>query len=143
LPAIPAAQRTGSRLLQVDGPYGGLASTGLFTDIATLLRPGDLLVMNDTRVIPARLFGHKDSGGKVEVLVERIVSPHVVLAHLRASKSPKAGAMLHFPGGVQVVMEGREQDLFRLRFPVPVSGLPAGPWRGAAATVFPAGPRGQ
>jgi len=115
----PAVQRTGSRLLQIDGPAGAWHH-GLFTDIETLLQPGDLLVMNDTRVIPARLFGHKDSGGKVEVLVERIVGTHVVLAHLRASKSPKAGALLHFPGGVQVIMEDREQDLFRLRFPVPV-----------------------
>lgn len=115
----PAVQRTGSRLLQVDGPAGSWHH-GLFTDIEALLKPGDLLVMNDTRVIPARLFGQKDSGGKVEVLVERIVEPHVALVHLRASKSPKAGAVLYFPGNVQVLMEGREEDLFRLRFPLPV-----------------------
>lgn len=115
----PTAERTGSRLLQVDGPAGTWEHRQ-FTAIESLLQPGDLLVMNDTRVIPARLFGHKDSGGKVEVLVERIVSPHVALVHLRASKSPKAGSLLHFPGDMQVVMEDREQDLFRLRFPVPV-----------------------
>lgn len=115
----PAVQRTGSRLLRVDGPAGSWHH-GLFTDIEALLKPGDLLVMNDTRVIPARLFGQKDSGGKVEVLVERIVGTHVALVHLRASKSPKAGALLHFPGNVQVLMEDREEDLFRLRFPVPV-----------------------
>ena len=83
----PLAERRASRLLQLDGPTGALRH-GQFTDVLEQLRPGDLMVFNDTRVIPARLFGQKASGGKLEVLVERVLDQYRVLAHVRSSKSP-------------------------------------------------------
>ncbi|WP_461516647.1 tRNA preQ1(34) S-adenosylmethionine ribosyltransferase-isomerase QueA [Porticoccus sp.] len=111
----PTAERRGSRLLVLDGNSGQL-SHRQFPDIGELVRPGDLMVFNNTRVIPARLFGRKDSGGKVEMLVERLLDDHSVLAHLRASKSPKPGTRVDFEGGAQAEVEGRDGDLFRLRF---------------------------
>ena len=81
----PCAKRSGSRLLRVN-PDGEQTIDGQFAEFPGLLNAGDLLVFNDTRVIPARLWGHKDTGGKVEVLVERITGPQQVLAHVRASK---------------------------------------------------------
>jgi S-adenosylmethionine:tRNA ribosyltransferase-isomerase len=84
----PAAERSGSRLL--DGT-GDAPLDRMFRDLPALLDPRDLLVFNDTRVIKARLFGAKDTGGAVEALVERMLPGHEVLAHLRASKSPRAG----------------------------------------------------
>ncbi|MDH3987276.1 MAG: tRNA preQ1(34) S-adenosylmethionine ribosyltransferase-isomerase QueA, partial [Gammaproteobacteria bacterium] len=81
-----------------------------------LLNAGDLLVFNDTRVIPARLWGHKDSGGKVEVLVERITGPQQVLAHVRASKSPRAGSKLLLDPDITVQVIERVDDLFKLEF---------------------------
>lgn len=108
----PPAQRGGSRLLH-------LAPEGLvhrqFADLPGLLRAGDLLVLNDTRVLKARLFGEKPSGGKVEVLVERVLNEHEVLAQLRASKSPKAGARLTL-AGLEVEVVGRQDEFFHLRF---------------------------
>jgi len=86
-----------------------------------MLMPGDLLVFNDTRVIPARLMGNKESGGRVEVLVERITGEHEVLAHVRASKSPGPGSRLLLEGEITVAVKGRVDDLFRLEFP---SGQP-------------------
>jgi S-adenosylmethionine:tRNA ribosyltransferase-isomerase len=115
----PATERRGSRLLVLDGAAGTLEDR-LFTDLPGLLRPGDLLVFNDTRVIPARLYGRKESGGQVEVLVERITTECEVLAHVRASKSPKAGSRLTLEGQVEVEVSGREGALFALRFPGPV-----------------------
>jgi len=76
----PQAQRSGCRLLSLDGPSGE-TSLGIFSDLLDKLEPGDLLVFNNTRVIPARLFGRKASGGKLEVLVERVLDEHRVLAH--------------------------------------------------------------
>ena len=111
----PAAERSGSRLLVVDGVTGALQHLQ-FPAISSLVNPGDLLVFNDTRVIPARLFGQKDSGGKVEMLVERLLDDQRLLAHLRASKSPKAGTRLQFEGGVEAEVEGRDGDLFQLLF---------------------------
>jgi S-adenosylmethionine:tRNA ribosyltransferase-isomerase len=111
----PLAERGASRLLTLDAESGDITD-GRFTDILHLLRPGDLLVMNNTRVIPARLFGHKDTGGKVEVLVERVLGSHRVLAHVRASKSPKPGARLLLEGGIQAEVSGREGELFDLTF---------------------------
>lgn len=111
----PTARRSASRLLRlgVDGRCHDLH----FTDLPGLLRPGDLLVFNDTRVIPARLHGHKQgSGGKVEVLVERLLDEHRVLAHVRASKTPGPGTVLELEGALQARVEGREADLFRLAF---------------------------
>lgn len=115
----PMPERTGSRLLILDGDSGGQRH-GRFADIEALLRPGDLLVFNDTRVIPARLFGQKASGGQVEVLVERIVAPTEVLAHVRASKAPKPGSCLRLADALDVEMLARQGDLFHLRFDRPV-----------------------
>ena len=108
----PSARRGDSRLLHV--PASGGPIDRRFGELADLLRPGDLLVFNDTRVIPARLHGHKASGGRVEVLVERLLSETQVLAHVRASKSPKPGSQLWI-GGQMLTVEGREDDLYRLR----------------------------
>lgn len=135
----PAAERTGSRLLCLEGGNGSLQDRQ-FVDLPDLLRPGDLLVFNDTRVIPARLFGHKASGGKLEVLVERILATDRLLAHVRASKPPKAGSCLLLEGGLEVEMLGRVGDWFELRFPGPVLELleqygqmPLPPYIGRAA----------
>lgn len=112
----PLLQRSASRLLILDGASGRIQD-GMFGDLVGLLNPADLLVLNDTRVIPARLFGYKASGGKVGLLVERILDEYRALAHVRASKAPKPGAVLHIEGGLELVVEGRQEDLFQLRFP--------------------------
>jgi S-adenosylmethionine:tRNA ribosyltransferase-isomerase len=117
----PAAERSASRLL--DGT-GSVPADRVFRELPTLLQPGDLLVFNDTRVIKARLFGEKPTGGAVEALVERVLPGHVVHAHLRASKSPRAGGVVRFAGpagdGFEAEVLGRagpEESLFVLRFP--------------------------
>src|SRR5690554_5274650 len=112
----PTAERRGSRLLTVDGVSGEIGHRQ-FPDILDLVRPGDLMVFNDTRVIPARLLGHKATGGKLELLVERLLDDHRVLAHIRAGKSPKAGAILQFDDGVRAEVTGRRDDLFEVCFP--------------------------
>jgi S-adenosylmethionine:tRNA ribosyltransferase-isomerase len=114
----PAAERSGSRLLCL-GRQSGTISHQQFRDLPSLLNKGDLLVFNNTRVIPARLFGHKASGGKVEVLVERILPDpsgvhHECFAHVRASKSLKAGAVIQLEGGRELEMVKREGELFHL-----------------------------
>ncbi|WP_227367775.1 tRNA preQ1(34) S-adenosylmethionine ribosyltransferase-isomerase QueA [Halomonas sp. M20] len=111
----PSEQRSDCRLLCVDGESGELTHRR-FTDLLELLTPGDLLVFNDTRVIPARLHGHKTSGGRVEMLLERPLDAHRGLAHIRASKSPKPGTELIFEGNIHAVVEGRREALFELRF---------------------------
>ncbi len=111
----PAASRSGSRLLAVEGFSGGLRDMQ-FTDLSQLLLPGDLLVFNDTRVLPARLLGRKDSGGRVEVLIERVLDERTVLAHTRASKSPKTGSKLLLGEGAVADVIGREGELFKLKF---------------------------
>ncbi|MCE8033826.1 tRNA preQ1(34) S-adenosylmethionine ribosyltransferase-isomerase QueA [Billgrantia tianxiuensis] len=111
----PSERRSDCRLLCVNGESGELAHRR-FTDLLELLEPGDLLVFNDTRVIPARLHGHKASGGKVEMLLERPLDAHRGLAHIRSSKSPKPGTELIFEGDVRAVVEGRREALFELRF---------------------------
>ena len=112
---VPAEPRSASRLLVLDG-QSGACHDSVFRSLPEWLNPGDLLVFNDTRVIPARLYGRKASGGKVEVLVERLLDSGQVLAHLRASKPPAAGSDLHLAGaGLATVLE-REGELFRLRF---------------------------
>jgi len=90
--------------------------TDPFKEISELLHPNDLLVFNDTKVIPARLFGRKESGGKVELLVERITSKNQVLAHIRASKAPKPGTKLQLEEQVSVEVTGREGALFEVMF---------------------------
>jgi len=120
----PPERRGDSRLLALGAADEGPRDLH-FSDLPSLLRPGDLLVFNDTRVIPARLWGRKATGGRVEVLVERITGPHEALAHVRASKAPKPGTVLHLEGGVEAEVRGREGALFALRFagPLPVLEL--------------------
>ncbi|KZY95832.1 tRNA preQ1(34) S-adenosylmethionine ribosyltransferase-isomerase QueA [Oleibacter sp. HI0075] len=110
----PAAERSASRLLVFD-PQQQQIDDRIFRDIESLIEPGDLLVFNNTRVIPARLFGEKASGGKLEALIERVVSEHDVLAHLRSSRSPKPGQLISL-GGEDAEVVGREGALFHLRF---------------------------
>lgn len=112
---FPTPERTASRLLCLDGNHGRLHDS-MFSDLPNLLQPGDLLVFNDTRVIKARLQGRKMSGGKIEVLVERVLNEHHALAHIRASKSPKPGMQLQLTGGIEVEVLGRQEDLFELHF---------------------------
>ena len=111
----PTAERTASRLLHLDGKTGQVDHKQ-FRDMLDLVEPGDLLVFNNTRVIPARLLGQKASGGKVEVLVERILDEHNALAHVRASKAPKPGTKLLLEGAVEVTVTGRQDALFELCF---------------------------
>jgi S-adenosylmethionine:tRNA ribosyltransferase-isomerase len=113
----PARERGGSRLL--DG-RSALPADRSFRDLPDLLRAGDLLVFNDTRVIKARLFGEKASGGAVQALVERVLAGHEVLAHLRASKPPRPGGRIRFAKAFDAEVLGRagpDGALFRLRFP--------------------------
>jgi S-adenosylmethionine:tRNA ribosyltransferase-isomerase len=112
--------RGGSRLLALNGGDGGV-SDHQFEDLPGFLLPGDLLVRNDTRVLPARLHGHKQTGGAVEVLVERLVSPTRISAHVRASKGARAGHLLLLPGGVTAQVVGREDDLALIEFDRPVA----------------------
>ncbi len=114
----PLPQRTSSRLLVLDGP-GGAMQDRTFCELPGLLRAGDLLVFNDTRVIPARLYGRKDSGGRVELLVERVLDAHRVLAQIRASKTPKPGGVLWLEGGVCARVQTRQGPFFELRFDDP------------------------
>ncbi|HEY0211543.1 tRNA preQ1(34) S-adenosylmethionine ribosyltransferase-isomerase QueA [Acerihabitans sp.] len=113
----PQPQRSACRLLSLDGPSGEITH-GVFTDLLDKLSPGDLLVFNNTRVIPARLFGRKASGGKIEVLVERVLDEHRVLAHVRASKSPKPGSalLLGDDESISATMVARHDALFELLF---------------------------
>jgi S-adenosylmethionine:tRNA ribosyltransferase-isomerase len=108
----PSARRGDSRLLHL--PYPGDVCDRHFRDLANLLRPGDLMVFNDTRVLPARLHGAKETGGRVEVLIERLRSDQAAMAHVRASKPPKPGSKIRI-GDDWLVVEGREDDLYRLR----------------------------
>jgi S-adenosylmethionine:tRNA ribosyltransferase-isomerase len=110
----PPAQRSGSRLLVLDPP----PRDRRMTDLPDELRPGDLLVLNDTRVIPARLHGEKDTGGKVEILIERPLGEHEALAQVRASKPPRAGMRLRVAGEAFAVL-GREGEFYRLRLEGP------------------------
>lgn len=112
---VPLAERAASRLLHVPGDSAALAEL-TFARIGELLRPNDLLVLNDTRVIPARLFGRKASGGKVEMLLERIFEAEVALVQLRSSRAPTQGSELLFEGGSSAVVEGRQGNFFVLRF---------------------------
>jgi S-adenosylmethionine:tRNA ribosyltransferase-isomerase len=111
----PLAERSASRLLVVGldaPPY----EDRQVRDLPGYLQPGDLLVFNDTRVIPARLHGSKDSGGRVEILLERLVGAHEVLAQVGASKSPKAGGRITLDEGTKLTVLGREGEFYRLRF---------------------------
>ncbi len=109
----PPAQRSASRLLTLDGTSGAL-SDRQFRDAPSLLRPGDLLVFNDTRVIPARLFGRKASGGRIEILIERLLDERRARVHLHASKAPQPNSRLHFDAGFTATVLGRQGALFEL-----------------------------
>ena len=110
----PLAERSASRLLLVDGER---LSDRRFAELPELLGPNDLLVFNDTRVIHARLYGVKETGGQVEVLVERAIGPHEALAQVRASKSPRTGSRLRLADAFDVTVLGRVGEFFHLRFP--------------------------
>jgi S-adenosylmethionine:tRNA ribosyltransferase-isomerase len=110
----PAATRSASRMLLLDGA-AGLYRDLQFSDLPSLLDPADLLVFNDTRVIPARLYGVKESGGRVEILLERALSADTALVHLRASKGLRMDALVKRPGGQTARMLGRRGELFQLR----------------------------
>jgi S-adenosylmethionine:tRNA ribosyltransferase-isomerase len=113
----PAAQRSGSRLL--DG-RGESPIDRIFRDLPELLQPGDLLVFNDTQVVKARLYGEKPTGGKLELLVERVLAGREVAAHMKVSKKPLVGTALHMDGGFTATLLGRWPDedgpLFRFAF---------------------------
>ncbi|TLX47805.1 tRNA preQ1(34) S-adenosylmethionine ribosyltransferase-isomerase QueA [Pseudoalteromonas phenolica] len=111
----PMADRTASRLLTLDGNTGELGHK-IFKDLIDFLNPNDLMIFNNTKVIPARMYGQKSTGGKVEVLVERVVDEHRVLAHVRSSKSPKEGATLILEGKAEATMVARHGELFELEF---------------------------
>ena len=110
---FPAAERSASRLLL---PAPGAMRDLTFRDLPNLLRPGDLLVVNQTRVIKARLFGVKETGGKVELLIERVLEPHLALAHVRASHAPKPGQAIHLAGDARAVVREVASGLALLAF---------------------------
>ena len=115
----PTNARNASRLLHLNGNSGQI-NDKLFVDLPDFLSAGDLLVFNDTRVIKARLFGHKATGGNVELLIERVLDAHNVLAHIRASRSPKAGTRLKLGNSINSFIDaevvGRDDDLFYVKF---------------------------
>lgn len=111
----PTSERSASRLLRLNGNTGEL-NDNTFKQLAEYLKPGDLLVFNDTRVIKARLFGQKQSGGQIELMVERVLDHQHVLAHIRASRAPKAGALLRLADAFDAEVIGRENDLFHVKF---------------------------
>lgn len=115
----PLAERSASRLLHLDatGQYHDL----LFKNLVELLNPGDLLVLNDTKVMKARLKGKRASGGAVEVLVERLLDQHVAHCHIKASNSPKAGVELFIgPDAIKVTVQGRHENLYIVEFSQPI-----------------------
>ena len=111
----PTQQRSASRLLHLDGKTGSIAHHQ-FKNMLEFVDAGDLLIFNNTRVIPARLLGQKSTGGKIEVLVERMLDDHRVLAHVKSSKSPKPGAQLILEEVIEATMLGRHGALFELEF---------------------------
>jgi len=111
----PAQHRTSSRLLYLNSSLGQLLDQQ-FVDLKNHLRSGDVMVFNDTRVVKARLFGHKESGGKVEVMVERVLDDHHVLAVIRASHAPKPGGKLLLAGCIPVMVVDRGEAFYTLRF---------------------------
>lgn len=113
---FPTEQRTQSRLMELNGETGEITHHR-FSEILCLLNPGDLLVFNNTRVVPARLFGRKETGGSVEILYERALDDQRFLAHVRASKSPKPGSVIVLENGVEIRMLARHDALFELEVP--------------------------
>lgn len=111
----PAGQRSASRMLHLDGGSGALRDT-MFNDLLQFLQPSDVIVFNDTRVIKARLFGVKESGGKVELLIERVLDDHHALASVRASHVPKPGSTLLVGGEIRISVLERKGEFYKLRF---------------------------
>lgn len=111
----PAETRTNSKLMSINGKNGEI-SHGRFHDILQWIEPGDLLVFNDTKVIPARIFGQKTTGGQVELLIERVLDTQRVLAQVRVSKAPKIGDFLLFPNQVRLEVLGRQHQFYELRY---------------------------
>lgn len=111
----PKADRTASRLMSLDGDSGEIEHLN-FIDVLDKVNAGDLLVFNNTRVIPARMFGQKASGGKLEILVERIIDEHRILAHVKASKAPKVGSEIIIEDSIFATMVARHDALFELDF---------------------------
>lgn len=119
----PLAERSASRLLELDGATGQTRQH-VFRELPGLLAPGDLLVINDTRVLPARLYGNKASGGRVELLLERLTGPNRALVQLRASKTPKPGSWIDVEGDGALVVRGRDGPFFVVESPAePIAGL--------------------
>jgi S-adenosylmethionine:tRNA ribosyltransferase-isomerase len=114
----PLPERSASRLLQLDVAAQSLHDR-LFRELPSFLRPGDLLVFNDTRVLPARLYGRKPSGGAVEILIERVTGTHEATVQLGVSKKPKEGGTIELADGSLATVLGREESFFRLRFESP------------------------
>ncbi len=108
----PLENRTDSRLMVIDP--GQPLSHRHVSDLPSMLREGDVVVANNTRVFPARLFGAKASGGRIEVMIERLITDNTVRAFVKASKSPKEGSVLHMDGGFELTITGRDGDLFVL-----------------------------
>jgi S-adenosylmethionine:tRNA ribosyltransferase-isomerase len=110
--SLPLENRSDSRLMVID-PVRPIAHQTV-SDLPSMIREGDVVVVNNTRVFPARLFGEKVSGGQIEVMIERLLSDHAVRAFVKASKAPKEGAILSMDGGFELIVKGREADLFVL-----------------------------
>jgi S-adenosylmethionine:tRNA ribosyltransferase-isomerase len=111
----PARERNASRLLYLDA-IPGMPSDNLFLDLPIYLSKNDVLIFNDTRVIKARLFGHKATGGNVEVFIERVINDHEAYALIRASRAPKAGSRLRLADAIDAEVLGRDDDLFHVKF---------------------------
>lgn len=120
--AYPSVQRTDSRLLCLNKSLGSVAHKK-FKDLLDFIHPGDLLILNDTQVIPARLFANKTTGGKVEILIERILDKKRVLAHLKSSKSLKIGTKIILENGISLEILSRNDNLFELLFLVDVPSI--------------------
>ncbi|WP_426664718.1 tRNA preQ1(34) S-adenosylmethionine ribosyltransferase-isomerase QueA [Rhodanobacter aciditrophus] len=114
----PLPERSASRLLLLDVAAGSREDR-MFRELPGFLRPGDLLVFNDTRVLPARLYGRKESGGAVEILIERVTGAHEATVQLGVSKKPKEGTWIELADGSRAVVLGRDESFFRLRFEAP------------------------
>jgi S-adenosylmethionine:tRNA ribosyltransferase-isomerase len=114
----PLAERSASRLLLLD-LVAQTREDRMFRELPQFLRPGDLLVFNDTRVLPARLYGRKDTGDAVEILIERVTGPHEATVQLGVSKKPKEGGRIELADGTHAVVLGRDDEFFRLRFESP------------------------
>ncbi|QDE38878.1 tRNA preQ1(34) S-adenosylmethionine ribosyltransferase-isomerase QueA [Luteibacter pinisoli] len=114
---MPLERRSGSRLLVLD-VAGRSKANRKFYDLPDLVQPGDLMVFNDTRVLPARLYGRKDSGGAVEILIERVTGAHEARAQLGVSKKPKEGGIIELADGTRITVMGRDGEFFNLRFDI-------------------------